>query len=70
MSQVILYCEDPYGQNCRWMGGERELVNTDEDPDNYNHCPHCGGTDFYEEEEDDEDDEDDIIDDEEDEDDF
>ena len=65
---VILYCEDPFGQGCSWSGDEGELVATDSDPDNFSHCPNCGGDEFYEEDDFDDEDEDDEDDDEDDDD--
>jgi hypothetical protein len=49
--EVILYCNDPKNLGCSWSGNSDELICTDEDPDNFTHCPNCKGMDFEEEEE-------------------
>lgn len=45
-----LYCNDPFDIGCSWSGDTSELVCTEDEPDGFNHCSHCEGTDFYEEE--------------------
>jgi hypothetical protein len=50
---VILYCEDSLKKGCSWSGDSSELVSASEGFEvlDFNHCPYCGGIDFYEEEE-------------------
>jgi hypothetical protein len=39
--EISIYCLNP---SCDWMGERFELVCTDDDPDNFLHCPRCEGS--------------------------